>query len=224
MSACMREAMDKATGAKTPWNPSRKAIARVTNPLPAPTACPHCSGQVELVNNERIYGKPYGEWPWAFLCTGAGCGAYVGLHPFTHIPLGTLADEATRDARKRAKAVFNPRWEGVQHGRKKARTAAYTWLAAQLGLEDVNTCHIGWFDVATCERVIEVCGGQSAAAELVKIARRLDDHCDLLMSGKQSKWLEDIFEAFDAGESLTANSINFLTNIAKGAYTAGGRA
>ena len=51
---------------KTPWNPSRRATARVKNPLPAPTTCPYDGGPVEIVNNSAIYGREYGEWPWAF--------------------------------------------------------------------------------------------------------------------------------------------------------------
>lgn len=133
----------------SPWYPSRSAIARVKNPLPAPTECQHCGGAVEIVNNSEIYGRSYGDWPWAYLCRG--CRAYVGMHPFTDIPLGTLADEATREARKRAKAAFNPLW---QDGGMK-RTEAYAWLAGQLGIP-VGETHIGWFDVATCERVVEI--------------------------------------------------------------------
>jgi hypothetical protein len=135
----------------TPWNPSRKAVKRVKNPLPAPTTCQHCGGGVELVSNAEIYGRPYGEWPWAFLCRD--CRAYVGLHPLTGIPLGTLADAPTRRARSQAKAAFNPIWKrGVM-----TRSEAYAWLAAQLGIAKPEECHIGWFDVAQCERVVEVC-------------------------------------------------------------------
>ncbi len=151
MSA-MQEAFDRASGKKTPWNPSRKATARVKNPLPAPTSCPHCNGAVDLVNNSAIYGREYGEWPYAYACTTAGCGAYVGLHPFTAIPLGTLADGPTRAARKRAKAAFNPIW---QSGRM-TRGEAYAWLARALGIEKTEECHIGWFDVSTCQRVEQV--------------------------------------------------------------------
>jgi hypothetical protein len=134
----------------TPWNPSRRAIKRVTNPLPAPIECRLCSSKVDLVKNSEIYnGREYGEWPWAYLCRG--CGAYVGLHPFTAIPLGTLADIATREARMQAKDAFNPLWQSGG----MTRSDAYSWLAAQLGIA-VGECHIGWFDIAACNRVIQI--------------------------------------------------------------------
>jgi zinc-finger-containing domain len=136
---------------KTPWNPSRRATARVKNPLPLPSRCPHCDGAVEIVNNSKIYGREYGEWPWAVLCRD--CGAYVGLHPFTGIPLGMLADGPTRAARRRAKDAFNPLW---QNG-GMTRNAAYAWLARQLGITTVEECHIGWFNVSMCDRVVDVC-------------------------------------------------------------------
>lgn len=133
----------------SPWNPSRRAINRVTNPLPAPTECQYCGGKVEIVKNSEIYGREYGEWPWAYLCRG--CKAYVGMHPFTGIPLGTLADRNTREMRKLAKDAFNPLWQSGQ----MTRGDAYAWLAAQLGIA-AGACHVGWFDADTCERVIEI--------------------------------------------------------------------
>ena len=136
-----------------PWHPSVKATAKVTAPLPAPTVCPHCAGQVALVRNKKIYGKDYGQWPWSFLCLG--CGAYVGLHPYTAIPLGTLATPEMREARARAKQAFNPLWKlGVM-----SRTDAYAWLAGKLGIE-VEKCHIGWFDVVQCDAVVEAVKGR----------------------------------------------------------------
>ncbi|PRC92627.1 hypothetical protein S2091_2682 [Solimicrobium silvestre] len=145
--------LPKRTAPITPSNPSRKATARVRNPLPIPTICPHCKSAVELVNNSEIYGREYGEWPWAYRCEGDDCDSYVGLHPFTNIPLGTLANEDVRDARKKAKNIFNPIWQS----RGMTRSAAYAWLAEALGIQDVNECHIGWFDVETCERVFALC-------------------------------------------------------------------
>ncbi|WP_294767148.1 zinc-finger-containing protein [uncultured Rhodoferax sp.] len=136
------------TAPKTPWNPSRKATARVTNPLPVPEKCPHCGASCQIVNNASIYGREYGEWPWAVLCSG--CRAYVGLHPFTGIPLGTLATAPIRKARSAAKDVFNPLWQSGS----MTRSEAYAWLAGALGIANVDECHIGWFDVAQCKAVI----------------------------------------------------------------------
>ena len=136
----------------TPQDPSRTATARVSCALPVPTICAHCNAPVELVRNSAIYnGREFGEWPWAYLCTG--CRAYVGLHPFTAIPLGTLATEPMREARQRAKAAFNPLWE---HG-GMTRTEAYAWLAGAMGIADVEHCHIGWLDYNQCAAVVAAC-------------------------------------------------------------------
>jgi hypothetical protein len=130
---------------KTPWNPSVRATARVLNPLPAPTECPHCGGPVEVMHHDRLYGREYGNWPWAYACTKYGCGAYVGMHPFTNIPLGTLATKAIRDARNRCKLPF------LKLTEKMRRTEAYQALADKLGIP-FEQCHFGWFDVEMCER------------------------------------------------------------------------
>lgn len=146
---------------KTPWNPSRTATARVikTGPLPAPIECPICGSNVEIVSNDVIYGRKYGEWPWAYRCSEVACDSYVGMHPFTAIPLGTLANKATRAARKKAKAVFAVMWESKRMTRKEA----YAWLAKRLEIENVNHCHIGWFDAVMCERVFDICMSERRA-------------------------------------------------------------
>lgn len=147
---------------KTPWNPSRKATKRVPLPhLPMPTVCPHCGGAVECVKNSEIYnGMEYGDWPWAFLCRG--CGSYVGLHPFTGIPLGTLATREIREARKASKTEFKklhpPAWitgRAVQRYPFPSRTEAYEWLAGALKITK-EECHFGLFDVARCEAAAAV--------------------------------------------------------------------
>lgn len=130
---------------KTPWNPSKRATARVKNPLPAPTECPHCCGEVKVAHHDEIYGKAYGEWPWAYLCTG--CRAYVGMHPFTNIPLGTLADAPLRKARKECKQPFEMLWQS----KKMTRDEAYEGLAYHMGLS-VEECHFGWFGIEQCHR------------------------------------------------------------------------
>lgn len=140
---------------KTPWNPSRRATARVLNPLPAPTVCPHCGNRVELVNNEAIYGKSYGEWPWAYRCaTGKACDSFVGMHPYTNIPLGTLATPEMRNARKLTKDLFQQTWGGKDSGRM-SRDDAYAWLASQLNIP-LGECHFGWFDIPTCRKAYAI--------------------------------------------------------------------
>lgn len=127
------------------------AVARVKNPLPVPEQCPRCSGtSVLVVNNSAIYGKQYGKWPFAYYCDG--CGAYVGMHPGTNIPLGTLADEVTRAARRDCKTPFESVWKSGL----LSRTAAYQWLAEQLGIS-VDECHFGWFEADTCQRAKTLC-------------------------------------------------------------------
>lgn len=145
MTADIRQAFDKASGPKTPFNPSRRAIARVKNPLPAPTCCRYCNSAVALVNNSEIYSRSYGEWPWAYLCQNRACRAYVGVHPQTAIPLGTLADKELREWRSAAKHPFLT----LQKARGWSRTAAYTWLAEKLGIP-YEECHFGWFDEDRC--------------------------------------------------------------------------
>jgi hypothetical protein len=143
---------------KNPWNPSVTATVRAANPLPVPTTCPCCgSSKIECVHHDDVYGRQYSEWPWMLRCET--CEATVGLHPFTNIPLGTLATRVMRQARMRAKEAFNPLWEGGG----MTRTEAYTWLAQKLGIARVEECHIGWFDVQQCNRVVEVCEAYSLA-------------------------------------------------------------
>ncbi len=71
----------------------------------------------------------------------------------------------------RALAAFDPLWEakvrrdGCSKG--EARGRGYAWLAKQLEIDRAG-CHIGMFDEALCERVIEICrlarAGQHSSA------------------------------------------------------------
>lgn len=132
---------------------SAYAVRRVKDRVAYPHICPHCCCSVALVNNRVIYGRPYGDWPWAYLCSNRACGASVGTHPQTDFPLGTLATAVLREARKRAKNVFNPLWEtGLM-----SRSEAYAALAQELGL-GVQACHFGWFDAEQCRRASEAAG------------------------------------------------------------------
>ncbi|HBO1621254.1 TPA: hypothetical protein L4F53_000880 [Pseudomonas aeruginosa] len=128
------------------------ALKRIKHPQPIPIGCPHCGGLVRLVSNRVIYGREYGDWPYAYACTGTGCGAYVGLHPDTDVPLGTLADKPLRDARNRCKRPFERIWRD----KLMTRSQAYAWLAAELQIMPPE-CHFGLFDVDRCERAKRIC-------------------------------------------------------------------
>lgn len=138
------------------WYPlpyiSRRALKRVKNPLPPLVTCPTCgpNAPVFLVNNEEIYGREYGDWPYAYLCEN--CDSYVGLHPGTDLPLGTMADKETREARKRNKlAFFRMKDElGI------SRSEAYKRLAEGLSIP-VSECHWSWFDAERCKQAGAVC-------------------------------------------------------------------
>ncbi len=150
---------------------SRRALKRVKNPLPALTICRYCAGHVELVSNSKIYnGREYGDWPYAYLCTD--CKAYVGLHPDTDIPLGTLAAPALRKDRNTAKDAFHR----VKEQRGFSRSLAYQWLAGKMGIE-VGVCHFGWFEQDDCARALAFCAADLStstgmAAAFSKARRR----------------------------------------------------
>lgn len=114
-------------------------------PVPHSVSCPECGSRMTLRNSR--FGLFYG-------CSNyPECDATHGAHPDGR-PLGTPADEDTKQARIAAHAAFDTIWQNSTV--KGARKRAYRWLAEQLGLS-ADDCHIGMFDQATCERVVEVC-------------------------------------------------------------------
>lgn len=144
--------MAKEKKIATPWNVSKRATAKVKDALSAPTTCNCCeSDAIEIADNSKVYnGRSYGKYPWIYLC--GDCGAYVGIHPFTNIPLGTLANAEMRDARKASKAYFTPLYESGDMDRNEA----YARLADKLGIPK-SECHFAWFDVEMCEKAKIAC-------------------------------------------------------------------
>ncbi len=122
-----------------------------------PVLCDYCQQSAELVDSVVVYGRSYG---MIWLCRP--CDAYVGVHKNSprHAPLGRLANAELRYWKRRAHAAFDPLWQRKMArdrvSKSEARKLAYHWLAEQLGLS-VQQCHIGMFDVATCQRVMEIC-------------------------------------------------------------------
>lgn len=115
-----------------------------------PRQCDCCGAErIVLTGNERVYGRPYGAWPFVYFCEA--CGAYTGLHPKSVFPLGTLADAATREARSQVHAVFDRLWVKQVLSRRDA----YASLADKMGIP-VAACHIAMFDRARCEQALQI--------------------------------------------------------------------
>lgn len=108
--------------------------------------CPYCVKPAELVTGMEVYGK----WQEKFFWRCQGCDAYVGCHPGTKTPLGSLANANLRDARSHAHAMFDPLWQSG----KMTRSEAYAKLAEFLNIP-VEACHIGYFDEYLCYRTID---------------------------------------------------------------------
>ena len=118
--------------------------------------CPYCGKRSSLVKGSKIYPRRRDLSEKAFyLCRP--CWAYVGTHPDTTVPLGTLANEALRLERSRTHAIFDPIWKEGH----LTRPQAYAWLAAELGISS-NACHIAKFDLETCKKAIHICAGRRA--------------------------------------------------------------
>lgn len=119
--------------------------------------CPYCKEEAELISSEDVYGIDYG---MMWICRP--CDATVGTHSNSsdHKPLGRLANKELRAWKVHAHEVFDPLWWAKMRqtgcSKYEARSAAYHWLAEQLGLP-IEKCHIGMFDVEMCRRVVEVC-------------------------------------------------------------------
>lgn len=145
----------RSTEKLTPRHPlphvSRRALGRVKDWMPPPERCPYCDGRVRLVDNAEIYrGRSYGDWPYAYLCKP--CDAFVGLHPDTDLPLGTMANGELRHARKTAKSL----WMDVTKAAGLNRTKAYAWLAEQMNIPKAE-CHFGHFDLKRAKQALSAC-------------------------------------------------------------------
>lgn len=129
---------------------SRRALKRVRDRLAIPKFCNCCGGPVRLISNMEIYnGTEYGDWPYAYRCEN--CEAYVGLHPKTDLPLGTLADHATREARKQKKLFISI----IKSHFKGRSDAAYQWLSDSMGIEK-RMCHWGIFTIEQCNQAATI--------------------------------------------------------------------
>jgi hypothetical protein len=110
--------------------------------------CPYCNQPAKYGPNEYFYnGKRYGRSYMCYYCKP--CGAYVGTHNNTTVPLGTMANQELRKWRKEAHNAFDRVWKNKRISRKEA----YRWLSKTLGVKEI---HIGESDIFTCKEIIKI--------------------------------------------------------------------
>ena len=113
--------------------------------------CQYCKTETEKVSGKVIY--PHLEKlhnGLYYLCKK--CGAYVGAHIKTGLPMGDVADDKLRAARIKAHISLDEIWQDCIMD----RTDTYRWLAVKMGLSK-NECHIGKFNIEQCRRVVDIC-------------------------------------------------------------------
>lgn len=118
--------------------------------------CGYCGGRAEFVDSKIIYGRSYG---MIYLCRK--CNAYVGVHKGSDLPLGRLANAQLRRWKRAAHDAFDPLWQSGSF--RGCRKAAYRWLSERMELPAEET-HIGMFDVAQCQRAIQICHTERSIA------------------------------------------------------------
>jgi len=120
--------------------------------------CPYCGGAAALTIGRDMpfagsaKGGRDGQWFW--YCKP--CYSWVGCHPQSQRPLGTLANQSTRVARATVHKLFDPIWKSqVDRGLRGARDKAYRWFAHEMGLTK-DQCHIGMFSYDQCIKAIHI--------------------------------------------------------------------
>ena len=126
-----------------------------------PTICRYCGGPVRLVPAELVFGASTERLGLLneMLYQCQNCNARVGCHKGTTRPLGDVANEMLRLKRMETHRVFDEMWRRL----KWSRTKAYKWLAKKMGLPD-KEAHIGGFEMAQCQFVIDLCNRNQEVA------------------------------------------------------------
>ena len=110
------------------------------------THCPYCNKPVKIVDALKVYtnGKNLTGHKVAHC---EPCGAWVSCHK-SGVPMGTVAKNDLRRARKLLHDHFDPLWrEKLFRGKHHLdrRKAAYQWLAEKMDIP-VHKTHIGMFN------------------------------------------------------------------------------
>ncbi len=134
---------------------NKEALDKIENKTSMEEYCSFCAekgqnSKIIVVNNKQVYGRSVGKWSWIYICRG--CRQYVGMHPYTTVPLGLRADFKTRQQRIISKGKFNDLWYLRRQKHEisvRMRTMYYKLLAEEMNLKKED-CHFGMFDYEQC--------------------------------------------------------------------------
>jgi len=128
----------------------RKAARSDMKKVDIPPPCPECGAEPVLTDRSAVgYGAEGSGMVWT--CSKyPSCDTYVGCHPGTTRPLGTLAGGELRSIRKQAHRAFDWAWK---HG-GMTRSGAYGLLSEKLSLPE-DEAHIAMMDEARCRETIQ---------------------------------------------------------------------
>lgn len=152
--------------------------------------CPYCGDKAELTNSKIVYGRDYGP---IYLCKCVEGWAYVGVNKQNGKPLGRLADRELRELKKQAHKAFDPLWK--PEGAEMTRTQAYAWLAKQMEL-GLDECHIGMFDIESCQRCIQICH-EHRGGEDRRLVERDKMWCRAILMTLDTKEAEGVLRTFN---------------------------
>lgn len=110
--------------------------------------CNYCGSDTKKIGTEKIYGGE--SFGLVLICVNyPACDSYVGCHRNGE-PKGSLANGELRRWRRLAHSAFDAKWANG------SRSQCYAWLAKAMDIPP-DKCHIGMFDIAQCQKVIELC-------------------------------------------------------------------
>ena len=111
--------------------------------------CPYCGADTNVVRRGSVGKNPPNEW--IHICDNfPTCDSYVGCHPRSKTPLGSLADRKLRFMRYKAHRALDWLW-------KKGfttRSQAYRQLSITMGVP-LEDAHIGRCTKDECQLVID---------------------------------------------------------------------
>ena len=109
--------------------------------------CPYCKSGTKMLSELQVYGKTYNNRIIIACKNYPNCDSYVGTHE-NGMPLGRLAKQSLRVAKKEAHRHFDKIWKR----RFMKRGELYELLSDYLGIPQDYT-HIGMFSLQTCRDV-----------------------------------------------------------------------